>query len=349
MSSKKYFFNIVFVTALFAATLYYVFHGKNLSQLSEYIQMSDPRYWILAALFVLIFIIGESVILFYLMKSVKQNVVFGHCCLYSFVGFFFSCITPSASGGQPMQLLYMKKDGLSVSISTYLLMIVTIGYKMVLVLLGLIVMIVRPSRIISYMDSVSEWIILGIVLNVVAVSGMLMLLFHARLSEAALNGLLRFGCRIRLIRDRKKWEHKIVAMVNKYQQVSTYLKNNPVIGLNVLLLSIVQRFALFAVTAVVYISFGLRGQSLMVITLLQGMISVAVDMLPTPGGMGISEGLFLSIFEPVFGKFTLSGLVVSRGISFYSQLVVCLVMTVIAHTIIFGRHTTKKKMTGEFR
>ena len=349
MNRKRVVFNFLFLAAVFAATLYYVFHGEDLGQLVEYIQMSDARYWIIAVIFMLGYIIGESVIIFYLMKSMKENVVFGHCCLYSFIGFFFCCITPSASGGQPMQLYYMKKDGLSVVVSTYILMIVTIGYKMVLVLLGLAVIIVRPSGLIGYLDSVYGWIILGIVLNVVVVGFMLLLLFHVGLAGAILKGLLNFGCRIRIIKNREKWERQIESTLERYTQVSGYLKRKPHIGLNVLLLSVVQRVALFAVTAVVYLSFGLRGENLAVIIALQGMISVAVDMLPTPGGLGITEGLFLSIFAPIFGELTLPGMVVSRGIGFYTQLVICFFMTIIAHIMIMGRHMTKKRTSEEMK
>lgn len=340
MINKKHVFNIVFLILVFAATLYYIFRGEDLKQLTEYIQMSNSNYWLLAVVLVIIFIIGESVIIYYLMKSMKQSIVFGHCCLYSFIGFFFSCITPSASGGQPMQLYYMKKDGLSVAVSTYILMIVTIGYKMVLVILGLAVLIIRPTGIIEYLEPIYGWILLGIVLNVIVVGFMMLLLFHTGLAGAVLRGLLGVGCRLRIIKNRDKWEHSIDLLLSRYIQVSGYLKRHPHIGLNVLLLSTVQRFALFAVTAIVYVSFGLRGENLLVIIILQGMISVAVDMLPTPGGMGFTEGLFLSMFLPIFGELTLPGLVVSRGISFYSQLIICLFMTIIAHILINRKHKT---------
>ena len=65
------------------------------------------------------------------------------------------------------------------------------------------------------------------------------------------------------------------------------------------------------------------------------MISVAVDMLPLPGGMGISENLFLRMFLPVFGaELVLPGMVVSRGISYYTQLLLSAVMTVASSFII---------------
>lgn len=46
------------------------------------------------------------------------------------------------------------------------------------------------------------------------------------------------------------------------------------------------------------------------IVILQGMISVAVDMLPLPGGMGISEKLFSMLFTGIFGQVkVLAGLI----------------------------------------
>jgi len=88
---------------------------------------------------------------------------------------------------------------------------------------------------------------------------------------------------------------------------------------------------LFFVTWFTYRAFGLSGESMPVIVTLQAMISVASDMLPLPGGMGASENLFLAIFEPIFGEnLILPGMVISRGISYYSQMLISGVMTLVA-------------------
>ena len=76
-----------------------------------------------------------------MMISLGKKTKLHQCIRYSFIGFFYSCITPSASGGQPAQIYYMSKDGLDVSISTLVLMIVTITYKAVLVLVGFVVLL----------------------------------------------------------------------------------------------------------------------------------------------------------------------------------------------------------------
>ncbi len=63
----------------------------------------------------------------------------------------------------------------------------------------------------------------------------------------------------------------------------------------------IQRFALFAATWFVYKAFGLSGSSAFVIIILQGTISVAVDMLPLPGGMGNQRTvIFKNIFTNIW-------------------------------------------------
>ena len=65
--------------------------------------------------------------------------------------------------------------------------------------------------------------------------------------------------------------------------------------------------------------------------ILQAVISVAVDMLPLPGGVGVSEGLFMTMFEPVFGEKLLPGMLLSRGISYYALLLISAAITFYAH------------------
>ena len=61
-------------------------------------------------------------------------------------------------------------------------------------------------------------------------------------------------------------------------------------------------------------------------------------MLPLPGGMGISEKLFLTVFVPVFGAgLLLPGMVLSRGLSYYTELLLSALLTLYAHFTIKGK------------
>lgn len=108
-NKKKTIFNALFLTTVFAVTLYSVFYNEDLSSIINYIRNADLRYWIIGVIFVLIFIECESAVIYYMLKGLGEHVLFSHCCLYSFIGFFFCLVTPSATGGQPAQLYFMKK------------------------------------------------------------------------------------------------------------------------------------------------------------------------------------------------------------------------------------------------
>ena len=128
-SKKKWIFNIIFLLLIFAATFYGVFHGKDMGRIIEIIKTVNPFWLIPGVICVIIFIWGESIIIHYLMHSLGIKVKKWTCFLFSSVGFFFSCITPSASGGQPAQVYYMKKEDIPIPISTMVLLIITIIYK----------------------------------------------------------------------------------------------------------------------------------------------------------------------------------------------------------------------------
>ena len=337
MRDKKTIVNLIFLLVVFGLTIYYVFHGEDMGALMGYLGESDIRYWIAGVILVVLFILSESVIIYYMMRSIGQPVILTHCFLYSFVGFFFSAITPSASGGQPAQLYFMKKDNLSLSISTLILMVVTITYKAVLVVIGLVVIIFRPPVIMYYLEPVIGWCYLGVALNVFCVAFMMLLVFHPTLAGNILITLVHFFCKFVHTKKEKKWIQRIEGALERYRSVADYLRQNKFVIVNVLIITFVQRIIWFFITYLVYLSFSLHELDPFSITTLQGMISVSVDMLPLPGGMGISEKLFLSIFRPVCGEnLVLPVMVVSRGISYYTQLIISAVMTGVAYFTIRG-------------
>ena len=333
-SIKKH-FNIIFLIVVFTLTIWSVFHGEDFGETLDYLQSVNPVYVLLSIACVILFILGESVLIHYMLKSLGTRVRLGHCCLYSFIGFFYSCITPSASGGQPMQVIAMRKDRIPVAVSTVVLAIITITYKLVLVVIGLAVVIVRPPVLMAYIDNVEALIWLGLVLNVGCIILLLLLVFHPKLVKNCAEKLLKLVNRIHPFRHSEKLSAKLDSMAAQYTGTAEYYRTHHRTIVIVFLITLLQRCLLFLVTWLTYKAFGLSGESLVTILLMQAMISVAVDMLPLPGGMGISENLFLRMFLPVFGaELVLPGMVVSRGISYYTQLLLSAAVTVAASFII---------------
>lgn len=270
-SKKKMIVNTVFLVVIFALTIYGVFHGEDLGAMMEAMRRADVR-WLLPGLFCVVFFIwGESIIIWYMMHSFQIPVKKRTCFLFSSVGFFFSCITPSASGGQPMQLYYMKKEKISLPVSTVILMIVTITYKAVLVVVGLGLVLFGQGFLHRYLTEILPVFYLGIGLNVFCVTAMLILVFHPALARTILVLGLKIVEKLHLMKRKESRLKKLEASMEVYQNTAAYLGTHKMVLVNVLAITFAQRFALFAATWFVYHAFHLSG-----IAVLVAVVGVAV-------------------------------------------------------------------------
>ena len=279
-----------------------------------------------------------------MMRSLRIHAPFAHCIKYSFIGFFYSCITPSASGGQPAQIYYMNKEDIDVSVATLVLMIVTITYKFVLVLVGIGVILFRRDLIFEYMGRTSFVFYLGLALNIGCITLMMILVFMPKLTKKIMILGHHFLVKIHLMKHKESRLKKLSSGMDQYGKASDYFWSHKTVMFNVIIISIVQRFLLFLVTYLVYRSLGLRGGKMVDIVMLQATISVAVDMLPLPGGVGASESLFIAMFQPIFGEYVYSGLLLSRGISYYALILISGVVSIYAHITITHAALKKRKM-----
>lgn len=344
-TKRKVVWNAVFLAAIFALTLYGVFHGEDMGAIAEAVGEADIRWLVPGLALVLFYIWGEAFVLWCMLSSFRSNVKMGICFLFATVDFFFSGITPSATGGQPMQIYYMKKEKIPVPVATVILMIVTITYKLVLVIIGLGILCFGRCFMHRYLEDVLPVFYLGIVLNVFCVSFMTVLVFHPDLAERLLTKGMDLLERFHVLKHKEERHRKLREAMEAYRETAVYMKDHTRVMAGVILITFIQRMALFSVTWMVYKSFGGTGTSMWDVVLLQAVVSISVDMLPLPGGMGISEALFLTIFAPVFQSMLLPAMVLSRGLGYYGQLLISAFFTAVTHiryTMSEGNHTQEK-------
>lgn len=328
---KKNIWNLIFLFLVFGLTVYGVFRGEDVGAVLAVMKRAHGIWIFCGVLCVVFFIWGESIIIYYLMRTLSVRLKKWTCFLFSSVGFFFSCITPSASGGQPMQIYYMRKKKIPIPVSTLVLMIVTITYKLVLVVIGVLVLLFGQGFIRKYLLGIRPVFYLGIALNVFCVSFMLLLVFHPVLAKNILVRGLSLLERMHILKKKETRLQQLERSMGLYGDTAAFFRGHIPVIIRVFAITFLQRMALFFTTYFVYLAFGLSGKSMAEIVLLQAVISVSVDMLPLPGGMGISEKLFLIIFVPIFGaKILLPAMLLCRGLGYYAQLLISAVMTVVA-------------------
>lgn len=341
---KKYLkgiLNGLFLVALIALTLYFLLKDEELPQILDCIEAARNEYLYAGVVMVLIFVCSESVIIHYMMRTLNYKTKLTNCIRYSFIGFFFSCITPSATGGQPAQVYYMNKDGLDISVSSLVLMVVTVAYKGVLLILSGLAFVTEGDFIRSNLGSVRYILLYGVIVNGAFILFLLVVIFKTSIVRRCAGAILHFLARIKIIRNEQETLEKLSISLDRYHEGAMYLKGHKLVFVNVIIITMVQRICLFAVTWLIYRSFGLRGTSIWRIISFQTIISLSVDMLPLPGGIGASEASFMVMFDRIFGEeLVLPGMLLSRGISYY-------LLVLVSGAVTFCAHLTSQKKTNK--
>ncbi len=341
--AKKWIFNIAFFVIIIGLTIYFVLRGSDVSGAWNLLTSANV-YWCLVAVFlVILFIIFESIIIAYLAHSLSIELNFIHCILYSFVGFFFSAITPSASGGQPFQIVFMRRDGIPISTSCAILAVVTILYKTVLIIVGLFIFILRPHNLMILIMPNIGWYILGWLLNVFIVAAMVLMVFKPRIVEVPAIAIFEFLNKIIKFKNAESKRKKLSDGVHKYADVAANFTASWKILLVAFILTAIQRFILFFVTYISALALKQTQVDMPLVVFAQAMISVAVDMMPLPGGSGLAEFLFQRAFDPlVSADILLPLLILSRGIGYYTQIILGGIGTLAALVVI--RDKKKKEI-----
>ena len=129
-----------------------------------------------------------------------------------------------------------------------------------------------------------------------------------------------------------------------YQEASGLIRGHRKTIAFTQILTFVQRYCLFALTWLVYLSLDLRGAHFVPTIGRQAIVSIASDMLPTPGGLGFNEFVYMRIFTPVFGSelMTTVSLTMSRGFSYYFLVILSGIVTLGVHIYMTVRSHRRK-------
>ena len=326
---KKLAINVILFLAIMVFTMWFVFRDEGVEAVLTAMKQMSFAHLLLAIAIALFFVSAEGVMIWYLLRSIDGTSSLFSCIRCSFIGFLFSGITPSATGGQPMQLYYLKRDGNSWSLSSVALMTVALMYKLVLVLFGVGILLFWHAPLRGYLGTgYYRLFLLGLTLNTLLVVGLLMVMFTPSVIRLLSGKAEWLAVKLHLLKKAGSKQARLDHFMDNYQNALSFLKEHKGKMFVVLLGTVVQRAAVFALSYVVYRGMGMSGVALTTIMWLQAAVYIAVDMLPIPGAQGITEAMYRRAFLNIFtaGHVTAS-MCISRGVSFYLMICVGLVVT----------------------
>lgn len=320
-------------------TFYTLLRGQNLGEIVQAVKHMSVPYLVAAAGLALFFVCAEGSMIWYLLhamqaadgagKSGSKGSSLFRCIQYSFLGFFYSGITPSATGGQPVQLYYMNKDGNKGADSTVVLMTVAVLYKLVLVWIGCGLLIFCGSPLHLALENYFPLYLVGLLLNIVVIAVVLAAMLFPRWMVRAASWFEKKMICIGFWKESETRMEKVREFTGNYKRAVDWLKGQPGKLLVLIAVTFLQRCSVFLLTYMVYRGFGESGTSVWEVMILQASVYIAVDMLPLPGAQGITEFMYRSVFASVFSQsYLIPSMLVSRGLNFYFLLVVSLLVVV---------------------
>ena len=324
--TKKLLRNFVIFLILIALTLWLLLKDQSLTEIINIIKNVKIQYIVIAIGCMAIYILLEAVNLGRTLKVLKEKSSMLKNIKYALIGFFFSAITPAASGGQPMQVYYMHKDKISVAHSTLALLINLTSTQITTIMIALVSLLFNYKYLNKLLIIL---LVIGVALNMSALMLLLIGIFSRRLSKWLIKVTFRI---LKFFRYKKLDEkkRKIVGELLKYQASAKYIKANKKLMLKILCTTIVQFLAFYSIAYWTYRALGFNEYNIFEITTMQSVLYATVSGIPSPGAVGASEGVFVEIFRNVYPENIIrSATLLSRGINFYLFVIISSIVVIV--------------------
>lgn len=317
ISAKGILKNSIFFIALIAITFFVLFKDNSISDILSSLKLVNLIYVFIGILCMFLFICCEAINIRRMLRMFSYDISIFKGLKYSFVGFFFSSITPSASGGQPMQVYYMNKDNIKISHASLVLLIELASFQFVTIAIAIMSFIGNYDFIIRLNTGIKILIFTGITFNFIVFCFIVLAIFSKAFITNIVNLIFKVVSKIKFINS-DSLRKEIYKEVDQYEQGALFIKENTKVVMKVVLTTFAQMCFMYSITFFVYKAFNLSTFSFFTVFSLQSILFIAVSAIPLPGAVGSSEGGFLTLFRTLFPVNTLSSaMLLSRGISFY--------------------------------
>ncbi len=238
-------------------------------------------------------------------KASREKFSFLNSFKTTIIGAFFGMITPSYSGGQPMQLVYMNKCGVSLGASTSVMILRFVVEQSALEMMA-IFGFAHAFHLMKKVPAVMPLAFVGFAIS----TGAIVFFVTFTLSRRVYDKIFGiFKWLVALFRFSKKLRPKIDALLEKldseivkYAQSAQMLNKDPWLIISTFFLGFLSNLLGFLTVYVAIVSLDILKNSLFSlydVVSVQSLATMIIYFSPTPGASGMAEGGFYLFFSPI--------------------------------------------------
>lgn len=303
MSKKRINKNVInysIIAVVFLVCIVYMVATEGLENIGRAFA-SLNYWWMLVALLLMgVYWLTEAGTLSLFIRKLEsgKHVPFGTVFRVTMVGQLFNCITPFASGGQPMQAYYLVKAKMSLGGALTALISRFIIYQGTLTILSVGVIILRYQY---FLENVSGFLVLalvGFIINTLVIFFLIAVGYFKNFVLFVIRPIIRLLAKIHILKQPDKTQEKWEREVESFSENMGFVRNNWRLTAHAALLTFVQLLAYFSLPF--FIGLALNDFSrLDYINMVcaQAFVLMISSFVPLPGAAGAAEGSFLLFFS----------------------------------------------------
>ena len=334
MNLKRKIISTVIFLLLLVLAYFFVFKGYSLTEFKETIDKCDKVYLYIAMGCALLWVFFEALYFKFIFRKLNYRISWYQAFGYVFTEAYFSAITPSNTGGQPVQMVEMNKDKIPYRISTIVVLINTLLYKISLLVIVIIGFFIFNKEIQSLSTTFRSFSILGFILTLIVVLLFIIILFSKTLMKKIVDIFYKILWKLKIKKKERGVSKKLEESIEQYREAAKYIKTDKILMVESFFIIFMQRISLLLINYLIYKAFHIEGISLLFAITIQAFLTLAADFIPVPGGMIISEALLLETNE-ILGITSIAkgATLLFRNISFYFLVLLSLIYYMIFHFV----------------
>ncbi len=322
-NKKVVVFNFILIIVIFIGLFIYMISVDGIDNIIQLLTEVDYKWVFAGIVCVLIHWICEAINLHMPLKKMYPNQKFTNSFKVSMIGQLFNNITPFSSGGQPMQAYELTKTGKRVSNSLSAMAMKFIITQTALVVSTLIVVMFEFQFFANLMQDYLWIAILGFSLNIFAIIIVILAGIKKRLITFFTTPIIKLLGKIHVFKNPEKTIEKLDKSIDNFKEQFLYMKSEKRLVLKMFITAVIQSFAYYSITYMVYRAFGNSGVTFWQIIPTQAFLLLIMTFIPTPGsGLG-AEGGFYLLFQSIFQYGTINmSILFWRLYTFYLPIIV---------------------------
>ena len=262
---------------------------------------SVANFWyLLAALVAFICLMGFEGLRYYILiwRSTRHSRPFLSYKVAA-IGRYYDNITPLSSGGQPMQIYYLKKRGIKASTASTMPFAVYVFNQLITLIISICVLIFSEKIAGGLSTAVFTAAVIGVIINTCMMLFVFVLSFSKKVGPVLTIWVLKLLYKMHIIKDYTAVFRKVMRFVSEYQKTFRYFVSNfktSIMLIGSTLLVILTKFLIPAFVVCMFNKDGFTWEVYSAVFIWCVLIEAVLSYIPWPGAGGVAEVTYTTMF-----------------------------------------------------